>query len=289
MRSATAARVLLPSLVRALVPALAVVLGPALAGVLAGVLAATLVGAPARAGDRQGSPRYVSLGDSYSAGVGSGGSESGGRCRRNTNAYPARWAKAHSGYDAVLGACSGADVAAVRLTQLAALTRDTTLVTLTAGGNDIGFARTMTGCVLDPRTSACVARTHTATRQAREVLPDRLRQLYAAIRDRSPKADVLVLGYPRFFRSARAGCRFLNGTERASINDTIDVLNAVLRERATAAGFHFVEVTSRFTGHGLCAGTPWLHGVTFPTDNSFHPTDAGQRDGYLPAMTAAAP
>jgi lysophospholipase L1-like esterase len=249
----------------------------------------SLAAAPAWAADRHSTPRYVSLGDSYSSGVGSGGSESGGSCRRNTNAFPARWALAHRGYDAVLNACSGATAEQVRQTQLGALTTDTTLVTLTAGGNDIGFARAMTVCVVDPRPSACVARAHTATKQAREALPERLRRLYADIRDRSPRAEVLVFGYPRFFRTGRAGCRFLNTTEREAINDTIDALNTVISTRATAAGFRFIEVSTRFTGHGLCAAAPWLNGVTFPPDNSFHPNNAGQRDGYLPALTAAAP
>jgi lysophospholipase L1-like esterase len=246
-----------------------------------------LPGDPAWAGAARTDPRYVALGDSYSAGVGSGGRESGGNCLRNTNAFPARWAKAHPGYDTVLNACSGAGVEAVRQNQLAALTSDTSLVTLTVGGNDIGFAHAMTICVIDPRDAPCLAAAEQGAKQSRTVLPDRLRALYAQIRGRAPRAEVLVLGYPRFFSDGRIGCRLLRTAERSAINDTIDTLNRVIDQQATAAGFRFVDVRPLFAGHGLCTATPWLNAVTFPLVRSFHPNDAGQRDGYLPALNAA--
>ncbi|MFD0517269.1 SGNH/GDSL hydrolase family protein [Paractinoplanes durhamensis] len=208
---------------------------------------------------------------------------------RNTNAFPARWANAHPGFDSVLNACSGAGTEAVRRSQLEPLTGNTALVSLTAGGNDIGFSRTMTVCVVDPRDSSCLTGARKGADQARTVLPERLRLLYAAIRDRAPKADVLVFGYPRFFRTAKIGCRLLKPAEREAINDTIDALNRVIEQQATAAGFRFVAVSPAFAGHGLCAAKPWLNSVTFPAVNSFHPNNAGQRDGYLAAMTALAP
>ncbi|WP_213010298.1 SGNH/GDSL hydrolase family protein [Paractinoplanes toevensis] len=231
--------------------------------------------------------RYVALGDSYSAGVGSGGSESGGSCRRNTNAYPVRWAKAHPDYHLVHIACSGAGVESVRRTQLPSLTPATTLVTVTAGGNDIGFADTMTVCVVDPRPASCLAGAARGSKLARTVLPGRLRQLYREIRSRAPETSVLVFGYPRFFRTGRLGCRLLTTGEREAVNDTIDVLNRVIEAEATAAGFRYVDVRPAFAGHGACAATPWLNAVTFPPNNSFHPNDAGQREGYLAAMNAA--
>jgi GDSL-like lipase/acylhydrolase family protein len=145
----------------------------------------------------------------------------------------------------------------------------------------------MTVCVVDPRPASCRTGAAQGGKLARTVLPGRLRQLYREIRDRSPEATVLVLGYPRFFRAGRLGCRLLTTPEREAINDTIDVLNRVIEAEATAAGFRYVDVRPAFAGHGACAANPWLHAVTFPPNNSFHPNEAGQRDGYLPAMTAA--
>ncbi|GIF21150.1 lysophospholipase L1-like esterase [Actinoplanes tereljensis] len=249
-------------------------------------LVLSLVVDPACAMAGRAELRYVALGDSYSAGVGSAGSESGGGCRRNTNSYPARWAKAHPGYDAVLAACAGAGTETVRRSQLSSLTAATTLVTLTAGGNDVGFAGTMTVCVVDPRPAPCLTGAAQGGKLARTVLPGRLRQLYREIRGRSPEASVLVLGYPRFFHTGRLGCSLLTTPEREAINDTIDALNQVIETEATAAGFRYVDVRPLFAGHGACAATPWLNAVTFPPGNSFHPNDAGQRDGYLAAMNA---
>ncbi|MEU4236636.1 SGNH/GDSL hydrolase family protein [Actinoplanes sp. NPDC026619] len=246
----------------------------------------SFTGTPATAAGPRATPRYVALGDSYSSGVGSGGSESAGACRRNTNAFPVKWAKAHPGYDAVFAACSGSSAGAVRETQLSALTSDTALVSLTAGGNDIGFARTMTVCVLDPRASTCLSGTKKAREVTRNVLPGRLKLLYTAIRDRAPGAKVLVLGYPRFYRGGGAVCRGLQASERAAINGTIDALDEVIEQQATAAGLHYVEVRNAFAGHELCTAAPWLNGAMWPPANSYHPNRSGQLDGYLPAMTA---
>jgi hypothetical protein len=77
----------------------------------------------------------VALGDSYSSGLGSGGTSSGGNCLRNANAYPEVWIASHPAYQFNFAACSGATPATVQSMQLTAITAGTTLITLTAGGN----------------------------------------------------------------------------------------------------------------------------------------------------------
>src|SRR5262245_24578488 len=87
-----------------------------------------------------GPVNYVALGDSYSAGVGAGSYESdSGSCRRSDNAYPKLWANNRSPVSFKFVACSGARTDNVLNSQLSALTPDTTLVTITVGGNDAGF------------------------------------------------------------------------------------------------------------------------------------------------------
>ncbi len=105
---------------------------------------------------------YVALGDSYSSGVGAGSYiSSSGSCDRSPNAYSALWATAHAPASYTSVACSGATTTTVINTQLSALSASTTLVSITIGGNDVGFANIMETCALDG-TSACVAAVQSA-------------------------------------------------------------------------------------------------------------------------------
>ncbi|MER7035504.1 SGNH/GDSL hydrolase family protein, partial [Streptomyces albidoflavus] len=143
---------------------------------------------------------YVALGDSYSSGVGAGSytSESGD-CKRSTKSYPYLWAAANAPYSFTSVACSGATTSSVASGQLGALSASTTLVSVTAGGNDVGFADVMQTCVLQSEAT-CVSRVNTAVSQAQNTLPGKLDSLYSGIHARAPQAHVVVLGYPRFYK-----------------------------------------------------------------------------------------
>ncbi|MFC5238923.1 SGNH/GDSL hydrolase family protein [Streptomyces atrovirens] len=231
---------------------------------------------------------YVALGDSYSSGAGAGSytSESGD-CKRSTKAYPHLWANANSPSSFRFVACSGATTSTVSSGQLGALSSSTTLVSVTAGGNDVGFADVMTTCVLQSE-AACVSRVNTAISQMQSSLPGKLDTLYSGIRSRSPRAHVVVLGYPRFYKLSGSCIAGLSETERGAINNAADVLNGVTAKRAADAGFTFSSVVDEFTGHELCSGDAWLHSVTLPVVNSYHPKAAGQSGGYLPAFRSVA-
>lgn len=231
---------------------------------------------------------YVALGDSYSSGVGAGSytSESGD-CKRSTNAYPSLWAASNSPSSFKFVACSGATTSSVSSGQLGALSSSTTLVSVTAGGNDVGFADAMQTCVLQS-TANCVSRVNTAVSQIQNYLPGKLDSLYGNIRARSPQAQVVVLGYPRFYKLSGSCIAGLTETERSAINNASDVMNGVIAKRAANAGFTFSSVVDEFTGHELCSGDAWLHSVTFPIGNSYHPKTIGQSSGYLPAFRSVA-
>ncbi|EFE66511.1 MULTISPECIES: SGNH/GDSL hydrolase family protein [Streptomyces] len=231
---------------------------------------------------------YVALGDSYSSGVGAGSytSESG-TCKRSTKAYPSLWATANSPSSFRFVACSGATTASVASGQLSALSSSTTLVSVTAGGNDVGFADVMQTCVLQSEAT-CVSRVNTAVSQMQNSLPGKLDSLYAGIRSRSPQARVVVLGYPRFYKLSGNCIAGLTETERGAINNASDVLNGVLAKRAANAGFTFSSVVDEFTGHEICSGDAWLHSVDWLNiSNSYHPKAIGQSGGYLPAFRSA--
>jgi lysophospholipase L1-like esterase len=223
---------------------------------------------------------YVALGDSYAAGVGSGGS---GECRRSASAHPSLWNDAHSPAAFRFVACSGATTQDVLDEQVASLSSVTTLVTLTVGGNDIGFADVMTTCTLSS-DQGCEDAVAAAGEVIRTELPGRLERLLAAVDAKAPIARVVLLGYPRLFESGDC----VSGTspaKRAAVNSGADALATTTAAAAAAAGVAFVDVREAFTGHGICGADPWLHAITLPVGDSYHPNRDGQI-GYLRALEA---
>src|SRR3954464_13627194 len=97
---------------------------------------------------------YVALGDSYAAGNGAGDYDpASGDCHRSPHAYPAVWAAAYPSMKSVSYACSGATTGDVFGTgptapEVAASLAGATEVSLSVGGNDVGFVPTLTNCLL---------------------------------------------------------------------------------------------------------------------------------------------
>lgn len=228
---------------------------------------------------------YVALGDSYAAGVGSA-QGAGTGCRRSDFGYPNLWKDAHSPASFSSAACSGATVRAVTDRQLRSLTSETDLVTITVGGNDAGFVGVMTTCTLSS-DKACEQAVDRAEKVIHTDLPGRFERLFAAIKAAAPQAKIVVLGYPRLFE-AKSCAGGLSEAKRAAVNDGADALASVTGAAAIAAGVTFVDVRDAFTGHGICGDDPWIHPLTSPVANSYHPTRSGQV-GYLRALESAVP
>ncbi|MEU9975656.1 SGNH/GDSL hydrolase family protein [Streptomyces sp. NPDC051014] len=231
---------------------------------------------------------YVALGDSYSSGVGAGSYiSSSGSCDRSTKAYPYLWNAAHSPSSFSFLACSGATTDDVLSGQLGALTSSTSLVSITIGGNDAGFADVMTTCVLSS-DSTCLSRIGTAEAYVDSTLPGKLDAVYDAITARAPNARVVVLGYPRFYKLGTT-CLGLSTAKRTAINNAADYIDAAIAKRAADHGFVFGDIRSTFTGHEICSSSSWLHSVNWlDIGESYHPTASGHSGGYLPVLTGNA-
>lgn len=238
-----------------------------------------LLAAPADAADR-----YVALGDSYSSGLGAGGYVDRG-CRRSTLAYPAVVARERPGTELIFAACAGARSGDVLARQLPALTPGTTIVTVTAGGNDAGFSEILTECAKPAWISDCAGRVRRAQAFLRSSLPARLDRLYARIRALAPRALAIVLGYPRLF--VGRDCDLLTWFDRsdqALLNATADLLATTIGERARARGMVFVDAIPAFAGHAVCDREPWLNGLSSPLAESYHPNALGQQAGLAPLL-----
>ena len=232
---------------------------------------------------------YVAFGDSYSSGLGAGSYGSSGSCYRSANAYPQVWANANAPSSFTFAACSGATTTDVINSQLSAANSSTSLISITIGGNDVGFASVMETCVLGSN-SDCVNAVNTAESEANSVLPGRLDTLFADMKNTAPNAHVVVLGYPEFYDlSKSSSCIGLSTTKRTALNGGADVLDNVIQQAAGRAGFTYVDVRSAFTSHEICDSGSYLHSVDWSfLQDSYHPTASGQADGYEPAFASGA-
>lgn len=222
---------------------------------------------------------YVALGDSYASGTGAG-SYSDVACTRSRNAYPALWADAHDPASFSFAACGGAKIPDVLGDQVDELDEETTLVSLSIGGNDSGFASTMLSCQYSTQ-SACERALETAGEYVVNELPGELDTLYATVRARAPHAQVVVVGYPHLYKEGGLCLGGLSSAKRTAVNRGSDLLNETIAGRAAAAGFAFADGRPAFAGHEICTSDAWI------SSSNVHPTAEGHESAYLPAFSAA--
>lgn len=250
--------------------------------------AVTLAASPAA--HAASAARYVALGDSYSSGLGAGDYISAsGSCDRSDDAYPQQWSDGTSPASFVSAACSGATTADVIDSQVSALSASTTLVSITIGGNDAGFATVMETCVLEP-TSSCLNAVSAAEAFIAGQLPARLDTTLRTIRADAPDAKIVVLGYPELYDLSKSStCLGLSTEDRTALDGGADALDRALATAAEANGDTFADVRGQFAHHEICDSGSWLNSVDiFAISSSYHPNASGQELGYEPVFAAAA-
>jgi hypothetical protein len=250
---------------------------------IAAVLAAALLLAvPAAAG----TDRYVALGDSFSSGVGTGSYALSTPCRRSVFGYPYLLSRLRAGTSLVFAACSGATIADLMANQIQSVNGNTSIVTVTIGGNDIGFASLIYRCTL----ADCSAALDSTRRSLESVLGSRLNIVYAAIKARAaPGAKIVVLGYPHMFGSSTCPQALgVTARERLKANQLADALDLTIAAHTRLVnGVIYKSAISSFATHPVCSASPWLNGLNLLSPGeSYHPTRRGHRRGYLPLVRA---
>jgi len=275
--------------------------------VLAGLVTTlVLTGAaafPAQAAEPQPiSPRtYSALGDSFAAGFGAG--KPINAQGQSAQAYPVVLAGGDNlNFLASAWARTGSAVttATVAADQIPFVPHTTKQVTLTVGGNDLGFVPKATACFMDPTVCAFNA----ADRVKLRTLTKSLSSNIAAIHAAAPAATIYVTGYPLLFQAAQSphdrglcvagdtatGPLVISEAQADAMDADAVALNSAIKSaitRRTHDYANYVDVTAAFTGHGLC-GTP---SSQLPNPHSYinqvpavnviavplHPTAAGQR------------
>jgi lysophospholipase L1-like esterase len=221
-------------------------------------------------------PQYVALGDSYSSGVGTRVFYNEG-CSRSPDAFGPKIAAAR-GYTLSFQACSGATSTEVNSKQLGTLTSTTSLVTITIGGNDAGFSNVILNCALYYFT--CGSSVNEANSFIANKLPALLDTTYGDIRSKATSAHVVVLAYPHLFTTDGKTCNanFLTSSNEKKLNETADKLDGVIKARAEAHKFTFVDPRNAFLAHEVCSSSEWLNGQSNPLSESYHPNVSGQAD-----------
>lgn len=254
---------------------------------------------------------YVALGDSYAAGpliplqIGLPPG-----CLRSDRNYPAVVARTLDITDFRDVTCSGAatgDLAGpqnvglgVNAPQLDALGPGTALVSMTMGGNDIGFGSIIADCAarspLAPFGAACkdfytAGGTDQLAARIDGAAP-KIAAALAAIEERSPEAKVVLVGYPAILPDKGPGCFPVvpfSGGDVAYLRGVEKQLNAMLAEQAGKAGAQYVDTYTPTIGHDVCKlpGTKWIEGLV-PTSPAapVHPNALGEA-AMARAMVAA--
>ena len=232
---------------------------------------------------------YVALGSSYASGPGSK-PLTDARCGRAEDNYP-NLVSRRLHVELTDASCSGATTADIidraqpkvaDHRQIDAVTADTSLVTLTVGGNNVRYiSRVMAySCqAVGPVGPARVAHCNgspppipSATDYAQ--LAQNLGWVLHAIRDRAPRARTLVVEYLPIADGVTCESLPLTPDQLA---ETRSVHGELTRATALAVqryGAELVRVSQAATGHGICSSEPWLFGYEGPAP--YHETPAGK-------------
>ncbi|MFT4049542.1 MAG: SGNH/GDSL hydrolase family protein [Solirubrobacterales bacterium] len=243
--------------------------------------------------------RYVALGDSYSAGplIGAPTAEDAPLgCIQAINNYPHLIRPLTGLRDFTDVSCSGAETEDMlgsqgvtpgpAKPQFNALTADTRLVTLTIGGNDIGFSSIASDCLnASPFGHPCFDK---FVKNGVDTLAQRIAAtgpsvgaVLRGIRERSPKAKVFIAGYPDIMPDNGVGCWPILPVSNTDLKYLISVekgLNAMIKAQAEANGAIYVDTYTPSIGHDACKGpaSRWIEAVipTLP-GAPLHPNTAG--------------
>jgi len=257
----------------------------AIAAAAAALLALQLGAAPAFAAAPAPVAKYVALGDSYAAGQGAGAPLDS--CLRTTLGYASQLGAVPRFNLLRLPACSGATIDQVSAQQLSQVNQGTTLVTITAGANDLNIGGVYAACAPDETSVACLQAIAAAT-GAIPTINRKMAALVGAVHVRSPRATIVVTGYPEPFSEAAAAVDRLAAVVNAA-SDALDAqLLAAVQGEATS-GVPVVFAPISFGAHAIGGGDVLWIGAD-PTDpvTFFHPNALGYtayRDAILAALT----
>lgn len=232
------------------------------------LLAASTTSAAAHDGGRHRDTTYVSLGDSYTSGP-LIPQQVDANCARSDHNYPSLVAAARKVTAFRDVSCSGATtenmwkLQGTNGPQLDAVQKDTDLVTVQIGGNDVGFGSIIATCARlssqDLSGNPCqryygASGVDQLTVDIAKPAP-KIDRVLRAVHARAPHARVLVVGYPDLLPDDGSGCYPsvpFAAKDFPYLRDTGKRLNLMLRLVAAWNHAQYVDTYGPTIGHDMC-------------------------------------
>jgi|SRR5689334_4127377 len=266
------------------------------------VFAAALAGLATTAG----AASYVSLGDSYAAGPFIPNPVLPLGCLKSDHNYPHLAAPSIGSLKDP--SCSGAktddmtnpqsiEIDGPNPPQFNSLEAGTEVVSLTIGGNDIGFSEIAESCItLNPFSSPCKDKYdsggHDQIAERIAATAPKVAAVLQGIHTRSPKARVFVLNYPAIFPEKGNGCwpqMPISFSDAPYLRAKEQELNAMLATQAAANGATLVSWYAASIGHDACKSSSvrWVEPL-LPENPSapIHPNLHGMEGGAAVLVAA---
>ncbi|AWK08550.1 NocE [Streptomyces spongiicola] len=190
------------------------------------------------------------------------------------------------------------------------LDENTTLVTISIGGNDAQFADIVQACFKGAGQGSCM--THhfkvedandpelTAAFKddfrpmadiAEDVIVDhvtpRIVNSLKAIKAKAPNAKIVLMGYPPLMSDNGSCVPTIDQAEGSWMNSMGNLLNRQMDKAAASAGATFADPTNDFKGKAICGDPETVHGIVLEmtesdvgvpvSAQSFHPKISGAR------------
>ena len=219
-----------------------------------------------------GPPNYVALGDSYAAGPIIPVPQKPWGCLKSDHNY-AHLAMPRIGLPLRDATCSGAETDDMTQTQgvspgpnppqFDSLDVDTAVVSITIGGNDIGFSSIAQDCFSPTPTGSTPCQDKYVV-NGDDTIADRISQaapkvatVLQGIHTRSPNARVFVVGYPAIFPEQDPAVTCwpqlpVSWDDVPYLRATQKRLNQMLADQAAANGATYVDSYAASVGHDAC-------------------------------------
>jgi len=230
--------------------------------------------------------KYVALGSSYAAGPGIEPQEMPAtRCTRSTANYAHQFAQLRN-LMLVDVSCGGARTKDLLEPwkelppQLDSVTPDTRLVTITIGGNDVGYIGYLVRASMCSAGGATSCNQPPPTEAAWEALAQSIRRVAAEVKQRAPNARVIFVNYVSVL-PATGSCAAV-GMTPALAEGNRAIARRLAEVTATAArdsGAELLDAATLSQAHDACSATPWIGGYAGPDGKMsrvpFHPNKDG--------------
>ncbi|KAF2727917.1 SGNH hydrolase [Polyplosphaeria fusca] len=229
---------------------------------------------------------YKAFGDSYSAGPGAGkGRTFLNKCRRYGGSYPKKLGPKINGKeldDKNFFSCTGAETPAIMKQGQDHLDGSEDVVTVSLGGNNVGFGQIVNNCVfrfvyvfgIGGFGDACDKTLKNSWDKIKSNLDGPVKDALQVYKDKTTKAQIIVTGYPRFWNDQMNTDKDSCTTSwnvypnlpttvdttptkaiRKEMNDMVNEVNRRIGEVVKNLGsdrIHFVDYNDRLEGGRFC-------------------------------------